>query len=381
MSLKIVLSIAALASSSSIAAFGASDRPVGVHWAGYPIGNYTSDQGVTLGLLGRRFDYGDSGVKPFKSVTTFQASHATHGSTVIQLEFEETGVTEHDLRFTSALTAQRNENQRYYGLGDQTLRNTTLERQNFYYYEQELLTFENAVRKKIESLGWDIQLGIAPTLNRSRSLTTAQSGPTLFQNEYGSSRKTSYYTTTHLRFIRDRRDSEFVPSRGSIASAALSHSPRFLGQLPAWSRIDLDYRRYDSFIDGRKLWLATQARMTSSSNDAPLVEKARLGSLGTLRGLPLNRYLSNDSLSLRSELRSIWYHDSFFDLPLKLGTGVFIDTGKIASSVSQLTSSSFHSGYGCSLFGSYFTDDFVGSTNIAFSEGATALYLILGFSY
>jgi hypothetical protein len=95
----------------------------------------------------------------------------------------------------------------------------------------------------------------------------------------------------------------------------------------------------------------------------------------------LNRYIGNQSAGLRTELRSVYIRWRIFDMPLKVGSGVFLDSGKIAQGYNELVSNDFKWAWGVSLFGSYFTDDFLGTMDIGFSHGETAFYMRLGHAF
>jgi hypothetical protein len=73
------------------------------------------------------------------------------------------------------------------------------------------------------------------------------------------------------------------------------------------------------------------------------------------------------------ELRSILARLRIFGLPAKAGLGIFLDTGKVGQTWGRLLDDELHTTGGFSLLGSYFTDDFLGSLDVAFSrEGYTA---------
>lgn len=345
----------------------------GTHWGLLPIGNYTSDMGLTTGVLTRRFNYGEEGKRPFDSLLTVQGSYSTLGPRDLWVAFEKTGVGERDLRLLVAVDVSANPYSRYYGVGSDTGYSPVLDSQKYYFYRQQNYSLELSARKKILS-DLDLSLGVVPTFVSKEPASAAS----LYASDFGTDERSFYYLKLKSGLILEGRDSEFIPAHGYFLALGLSFSPSALGSLPSWGRLDWDYRRYDSLVDDRWLWVASQFRYTKSSDAAPIEEKARLGSLGTLRGLPLGRFLSNDSLSMRTELRSLWVRRQIFGLPLKGGTGVFLDMGRVADTTSGLLTSRTHVGWGISVFGSYFTDDFVGSADLGFCEGSTAFYLRLG---
>jgi len=326
-----------------------------------PISNYSSDLGLTLGALAQVFDYGHQQNQPFDGLLTLQVSNSSRGAWEVFFSYERTKIGTFSLRSYSSLILSDNKFQPYYGLGNLSVYNSSLQRQGFYYYEQQDYEFENSLRKYFTNLHFDLETGVTLAWNNAQ---VDQISGSQFQNDFGINPSQLFYTKPYLRAIYEGRDSEFNPSQGNYALAGLTIAPDFLGQTSTWSRLDLDLRHYEP-----------------TSDDTPLLEKARLGSVGTLRGLPFNRYVANDSLTLRTELRSVIIRETVFGLPLKLGTGIFVDSGKIASNFASIFDNSIHYAYGFSLFGSYFTDDFLGTADFGFSEGLVAFYFRLGHAF
>lgn len=346
---------------------------VGVHVGAYPTLQYTSDDGLRVGGFSRIFNYGKEGVLPFKSLTTIAAGYAEKGTSFVWLKFQKKSVTSWKLRTDSEMYYTTSDNQRYYGVGDQTVLNLDDEAagKNFYKFEQ-VNIFQN-FRKELDD-SWESLFGLEYAVLRSNS----NGAGTLFEDDFGTDEQTFNGLIWGLGIIRDRRNSEFIATRGYLLSVKVDYSPAFLSNQEEWSRGDLDLRYYYPILPNRKLWVATQFRYTASTPSTPLVRKATLGSAETLRGLRLNRFLSNQSVSLRGGLRSIFIRRRVFSYPLKMGAGVFVDSGKVGDRFSRLASGKTHISYGITLFSSYFTDDFLGHADIGFSEETTSLYLGLG---
>lgn len=350
----------------------------GIRWGGYPVSSFSSDLGYTLGALAQRFDYGSGtepgvGKRPFESLLTLQTTYSTRGPRDLFVEREAfLGPGPGSARWSAGLYAMESRFAHYYGLGAGSLRQPSLEASGFYLYNRRLLTLHTALRKQLPELGGvDLQAGLGYTLTQSQAEQDSQ-----YQRDFGPGRTSLSYSKLLLQAIWEKRDSEFIPSQGMYGLASIATAP-----LSGWSRLDLDYRRYLPILDQRRLWLATQIRYTASSPEAPLNEKARLGSLGTLRGLPGNRYLSNHSASLRLEARSMWFGSRILGMPFKLGSGLYTDLGKISEHLTALAASPLRPAWGLALFGSYFTDDFLGSADFGFSPGATSVYLQLGHAF
>ena len=352
---------------------------VGTHFGAYPTIKYTSDEGFRFGALSRIFNYGKDGIKPFKSLSTVSVGYASEGTSFAAIEHQTIDVTPWKLRSETAIFYSTSKNQRYYGVGDQTLFNETLDDAGFNFYEFDKIEVSQTFRKRLES-HWEPLFGVSYLDLRSKA--GSDSSPlfssSLYANDFGNGEDIFSGALFSIGVLRDERNSEFIPTEGLYVKSILTHSPDFLNNSEEWSKWTTDFRFYRPLLPKRKLWLATQFKYTATTPSAPLTEKSILGSAGTFRGLRQNRFASNQSVSLRVGLRSIWLKKNIFNLPWKLGTGVFTDLGKIADTSSRLFSGKNHISYGISIFGSYFTDDFIGHADIGFGEESTAIYLGLG---
>ena len=366
-----LIALSAISGTSAIS-LAAERARVGKHLGMLPIFNYSTDRGLSLGLMGQLFDYGSGGVRPFETLTSAEAQYATRGARVVYGAFEKTGVAG-DLRLLSEVYGAANSFQPYYGLGDSTSFDRALSDADAYFYNHREFGFVGSLRKRTPS-GWDLRAGLGVSYQSSQS----NSSETLYASEFGSEPRSGYYTELIAGAVLEERDFEFIPSEGRYASVSVSASPGILGNFESWVRADGDYRRYDSLIPNCWLWFATQARFSVGSSSSPFTEKPRLGSWGTLRGYPVGRFVSNVAVSLRSEVRSLPIRWNAFGYPLKGGAGVFLDTGQIADALPRLFQNPVRWAWGVTLFGSYFTDDFLGSADFGFSKEGSAVYLRLG---
>ncbi len=376
-----ILLLASVASAAEPSPEPSSEIPpaeerTGVHWGGIPIGNYTTDLGLQVGVLAQRFDYG-SGAKPFENLETFFFQYGTLGPREAGLQYEVTGLGSADLRLFTDVLLSYDPYQRYYGVGPYSFRNPALEAGGYNYDLQSVVELDSSLRKHVaENL--DLYAGITVISNRSESeMTDSQ-----YERDFGPTSDTIRYAKFLLGFVLERRDSEFYATRGDYAAATLSLAPAALSDAQSdWLRVDMEYRRYDSIVGNRWLYFATQFRYAGATSGAPLAEKPRLGSLGTLRGYPFNRYIDNHSVTLRTELRSLVLRWNIFGLPFKGGGGLFAELGRVGDTLSELGSTPTRPSGGFTLFGSYFTDDFIGAADLGFSQDGTNFYLHLDHAF
>ncbi len=331
---------------------------------------------MILGALTRRFDYGYDGVLPFKELLTFRLGYATLGPVGVFGAYESTGVSQYDLRVYFGVTGIHNPFQRYYGVGDQTGFSQNLIQSGYYFYTFDYYSIESFMRKNwANDIEFKAGLTIAYRRLSSNSLNSQ------YAQDYGSAPDQGFYTKLQLGLLTDKRDFEFIPSNGYYASFLFNYSPSFLGTGSSWTKADLDIRYYWSLIPQRWLWIASQFLLSASSNETPIFEKVKLGSQGTLRGLPLNRYLSSFSSTQRVDLRSVLVRTKLWDKPFKAGLGSYFDLGQVGDIFPRLFQTGTHLAAGISLFASYFTDDFLVNADIGFSQDGTFIYTGLGYAF
>jgi hypothetical protein len=333
----------------------------GVRWGALPIANYSSDRGLQVGALAQRFDYGFLGLRPFETLWTFQVSTSTQGPKDIALEYES---IEEDGRLHLSGAFQENAQLPYYGSGAMSA------------FIKEVGVYQREIE-----LGGGVSKNWGPHSRatvRVEALSTRyeeRGSGTPFFRDYGTGPRARFQVPITLSAMRDTRDSEFIPTQGERFEASFSLAP------DAWSRLSLDARKLWPLLADRRLVSALQFRHVSASTEAPLTRRARLGSWGTLRGLPFNRYVGTHASSLRAELRSVILRTRLFGLPLKGGVSLFTDHGMLGNRWKEWAEGPLRSSWGLSLTGSYFTDDFIGVAEIAFSAGSSATYLQLGYAF
>jgi outer membrane protein assembly factor BamA len=333
----------------------------GVRWGAIPIANYSSDRGLQVGALAQRFDYGSSGLRPFETLWTIQVSTSTRGPKDLAAEYE--SILE-DGRFSLSTSLQENAQFPYYGSGA-----TSAFVSNADVYQREI-EIGGAL-----SQNWGPHSRATARVEVLSTRYEERGSDTPYFRDCGSGPRTRFQVPITLAAVRDTRDSEFIPTQGERLEAAFSLAP------DAWSRLALDARKIWSLLPERQLVGALQFRHVSASSLAPLTRRARLGSWGSLRGLPFNRYIGTHSTSLRAEVRSIVFRTRLFDLPLKGGLSLFTDHGILGNTWKEWGGGPVRSSWGISLTGSYFTDDFIGVAEIAFSGGSSASYLQLGYAF
>jgi outer membrane protein assembly factor BamA len=333
----------------------------GVRWGVIPIANYSSDRGLQVGALAQRFDYGSRDLRPFETLWTIQASTSTQGPKDLAAEYE--SILE-DGRLSLTVALQENSQFPYYGTGAKSAFVTPSD-----LYQREIEVGGSIAQNWGPHSRATVRVELLSTRYEERGIDTP------YFKDYGSGPRARFQVPITLSAVRDTRDSEFIPTRGERLEAAFSLAP------DAWSRLALDARKVWPLLPERSLVGALQLRHISASSETPLTRRARLGSWTSLRGLPYNRFMGSHATSLRAEVRSVLLRTRLFDLPLKGGLSLFTDHGILGNTWKEWAGGPVRSSWGISLTGSYFTDDFIGVAEVAFSGGSSASYLQLGYAF
>ncbi len=357
----------------------AEENPV--RYGAMPTFNYTSDAGLTWGGYVQRFDYGQPQRAPFENLWTIYASSATRGATHVGAEYEWLQSSDENyLGWRASLESGYvfNPYENYYGLGADTPRIAIRESLGQYEYTRRLAFLQSTLRKPFarEIFGDQFQWRaiLSPIWENLREKTAGSQ----YSQDFGGSNLTQSWRVRHgLGLVWDSRNSEFSPDNGFLIQ------PTWTSSFFQWHRFDLDFRAHSLLIADRWLSFAAQLRLSevADSTDLPLNERPRLGGWNSIRGLPSSRYIVHSLAVLRAEVRSVFLRARLFGFPLKIGAAPFVDLGRGANRFGALGAAQTRVGYGISWIGSYFTDDFLGTLDLAWSDGSSAYYLTLGHAF
>lgn len=352
------------------------DEREGIKLGGVPVFNYTTDDGLEVGAFGMRFDYGNERKRPFENLWSLGASYATEGPRLLALYYEETTITDWNLRLKAALTVSTNPDANYFGLGDRASFDRELGKKGFYRFTQDYHSMGFVVRKKLPT-------GIEPFAGAHFAAIEFRNNraETKFYEDFKKDSISFFSPRVKFGAIWDVRDFEFIPSSGQVAAVEITTSPKVSSDATSWAKWESEFRNYQPIIENRWLWFASQIKYTASTDSTPITDRARIGGEDSLRGIQKGRFLVNHAVAFRNELRSVWFRERVFGLPLKAGTGVFADLGRAGDTASRLFEGETHVGYGVSFFGSYFTDDFLGHMDFGASKEGRSVYIAVGHAF
>jgi hypothetical protein len=163
-------------------------------------------------------------------------------------------------------------------------------------------------------------------------------GVGFFQFDATSVGESSWIETTVAAAV-DTRTSPGYTRRGALYSISYAYSAPDTGGYSGFNRITVDLRQFVPLL--HEHWvLAGQARMemTDGADAAPFFLLPSLGGGSSLRGYSRYRFVDQQAVLLRGELR--WMASEALDLAL------FVDGGTVAATVKQLRVADFARGVG-----------------------------------
>lgn len=371
---------------------GATARPTGREIAGVPALNYNSDEGFGYGALLAVYDYGPRGAKPYRYTLQPTVFLTTGGRRDITVFFDAPTAIGAQWRLTAFAGDEKQSASPYYGIGNDSRYDKTLEAEpNSRYYRFGRRQSRGTVDAQYRLGASALRLLGGAGAARTSIDPTPDGRTTLLAQEIGASAPAGWSNYARAGVVWDSRDREVGPTRGRWAEVLVQRFDGSLGSDAEFTRSTLTWREYVSL--SRRLVLAGRVLAQQVSGDAPFYELAfvqssfkqqeGLGGLGTVRGLPKNRYLGKGLMVLNGELRWRAADMRLLRKPAYVVLSGFGDAGRVWSGAirgSEVTQE-LHVGYGGGVrLG--MGPNFLVALDVGHSAEATApIYLGLGYQF
>jgi outer membrane protein assembly factor BamA len=175
----------------------------------------------------------------------------------------------------------------------------------------------------------------------------------------------------------DTRDSDFYPSRGSLAEFSAIVFNQTDGDDYGFTRYKLELSHcLTLFRTGRILAVRLSGEINtrlSDDKDTPFFERASLGGATDLRGYSTGRFRDKDLILLNLEYRyPIW--EAHLDREGAMDAVVFMDVGRVFNDLQEDTFSDYKTSYGIGIRART-VEEFIFRAEIARSEEETNLIL------
>ena len=386
----LILAAALLGSAAS-----AQVGPRGLEKSALPAINFNSDEGFGYGITAQAYHYGDGTVKPYKYTIQPLLFLTTKGRRDLSVFFDAPHLLPANWRVSSYLGREQQLATPYYGVGNETTHDESLEEANpyFYRYGRTAMRFNADFQ---HSLIGPVRLLLGAGLRSVKvDRTPFDSGTTLLAQETSGSRIAANWLNYRGGLVFDTRDRETGPTRGQWIETLVQHGVVTDGMLvddtDEFTRITATARTYVS-LTNRLVW-AQRVVAQNVSGAAVFYElftiqgsfkdSEGLGGSATVRGLPMNRYAGKGIAFANEELR--WRASEFRmgGRESALILSGFVDAGRVWERGISMDGlfSDYHVGFGGGARLRY-GQNFVVALDIAHSKESTLpIYIGLGYPF
>jgi hypothetical protein len=366
--------------------------PQGWEFTGLPALNFDSDEGFGYGVILALYDYGSSGLLPYRLSLRPEVFFTTEGRRDLTLFLDAPHFSE-GWRLSAFLGQEKHIATPYYGVGNQSEYLPELEEgENPYYYRfgRDRTVARAVVLRKLAEWPLHLLLG-GQVAHFTIDPTPKNDGSTLLLEELGPGAPIPGGMENSLRagLVWDTRDRESGPRRGVWTEALVEVVAEALGSDVGYSRWTMTDRRYFTLLPN--LVLANRISLQHVTGTPPFYALTyiqssfnaweALGGAKSLRGVLRNRYTGEGVFVWNLETR--WRAREFRLLgkDAYLALIGFLDTGRVWADGVQMSSllTNLHHGYGGGARVGL-GPNFVVATDLATSEGV-GLQLYIGLGY
>jgi len=329
---------------------------------------YNTDDGFMFGI-GGRINYYDFRQKPYAHRFDLTGSYATVSQ---RSEFEFLGdfndmIGGMNVKIPAKFTGL--EITRFYGFGNETVRDDSLLEENYYNVNQQYFNAGFYVKipvSKYFNLNTGILLEFISVLKQEDRLVNEL-------QPYGLGYLDFFALSASFNF--DNRDDKEMPFDGFYLNLYTDIYPETLNNKDFFGKISFDGRTYLSSYFLTEFTLAFRACSEIAWGEYPFYKGASIGGKNTLRGFPRDRFIGDYALMGSAELR-YYLAKVFFLVPFKLGMNLFTDTGRVFREGES--SNRWHTSFGGGFWFSIFERTVNFSLNFAKSPETFRFYLSFG---
>ncbi len=370
---------------------GAARKPAtGWERVGMPAFNYNSDEGVGYGLLAEIYNYG-AGLTPYKFTIQPIFFRTTKGRQDVVVFFDAPHVLPGGWRFDVTVARERQLAQSYYGVGNTSVYDSTLEiGLNPYYYrygKTQTRVYTN-LQHRIgnSSARYLFGYGLARV---TTDAVPFDSGTTLFASHFPTAQEgTIGFVRTGI--VWDTRDRESGPTRGTWAELLAQRVDRAFGATDEYTRVSATVRQYVPIRHNLVAAVRVLAQQTNgdirafdmSTLQSTYKNQEGLGGNNSVRGIARNRFIGKGVALANTELRWKFKEFSLRGKPVFLLASAFADAGRVWQNAIQVGElfEDLHTGYGGGLrIG--LGPSFVVAFDYGKSKESSALYIGLGYLF
>ncbi len=365
----------------------------GVEISGVPALNFDADEGFGYGAILQLYRY-DPGAASYRWTIQPTVFLTTQGRRDYTLFFDSPARPHHPWRYTVYAGREQQLATPYYGIGNATAYDASLERGStryFYRYGRDRLRATADVQHALWRPALRVLVGAGASNDRI-DLTPFDSGRTLIERDLGGATP----RTGHTNYVRagltwDTRDREIGPHTGTWADVVVQRVDTRLGASASYTRLTATARHYQPL--GSRLTLANRLLAQNVQGGAPFYALSELqttqrtqdglGGASSVRGLPKDRYVGKGIVLANNELRWRAADFSLHGRPSSVVLSGFVDAGRVWASGIELSglTHELRAGYGGGARLA-FGPSFVVAVDVGHSAQSTApIYIGLGYLF
>ena len=261
----------------------------------------------------------------------------------------------------------------FFGLGNETSYNQSLNETGFYDVDQRQIFFHAA---------FNFALATNTTATGSSTLKLIDNNPQ--QGTLLDTLKLPFYNRS-LTFVKigvqiqtDTRDNKKLPTQGIYSVVEISCFPNLLDNEHSFNKLRGELRMYFTLEDIPFITIAFRAIGEKLWGEHPFFESAFLGGNESLRGFERQRFSGDASILGGAEVRTQLTRIPFI-VPVWSGISAFTETGRVFLTGEH--SNRWHNVIGGGLWFSIIRPEYIVNFSLAHSEDKIAFYTTMGFMF
>ena len=371
------------------------ERPTGLEIGALPAINFDADEGFGYGALAELYQYGDGTLEPYLWSVRPTIFLTTEGRKDFTLFFDAPHLLPDGWRLDAFLGSEEQIATPYYGLGNATLYDETLEAEGgpnpfFYRFGRTRRSATFNLQKSLgeSSLRWLFGAGV---VNTDITGVPEDDGTTLYvaQQTVDDNPQWSNYVRGGL--VWDTRNRETGTQRGTWTEFLVQRVDEQFGADASYTRWTFTDRRYVSLTD--RIVFAHRYLLQGVTDGVPAYDLFRvqtsftqqegLGGAKTVRGVLKNRFVGRGMVVWNAELR--WRAAEFrlIGRPFHVVLSAFLDQGRVWEEALKFDEllTDLHRGFGGGVrIG--MGENFIVALDIGRSdEAGMPMYIGLGYLY
>lgn len=307
-------------------------------WAFTPVLNYDTDDGLIFGG-GPNFKQYGFRADPYLYYLQLTGAYATAAKDYDFKIYADFNKLIHNSRVEIFFSASELDFNRYYGSGNQTVRDPVLASQNYYKARQQNIIFSPVVTLRLSK---NFNLLFRGSYRYSNVTENYNSDNLLGQiKPYGFGKISDISISAGFTFLKV--DNTISPKKGINSLLNINYFPNIFDLKTDFSNIYAEITGYYTFKTFTDLTFILKAGGKNNFGNYVFYEAAEAGGSGSIRGYPRERFQGDAALFGQSELRiKIASADIF--LPAIFGLSVISDIGRVFNPGED--SKMWHSTYG-----------------------------------